>query len=356
VKGLLLAGGHGTRLRPLTFAGNKHMIPIANRPMLHYGLENLERAGIRDVGIILGPIHEGIREALGDGAAFGVRITYIVQGEPKGLAHAIACAREFLGDEPFVMHLGDNLLQGGVGPIVRRFETDGPDAVISVTRVPDARAYGVVELDGERIVSIVEKPDRPRSDLALVGVYLFTPRIHGIVAGLRPSARGELEVTEAIWQLHQSGARLAVHRVDGWWKDTGKPDDLLEANEFVLRTRTAWRVDGTVHPGAVVQGPVDLGAGAIVDAGARVDGPAVIGPRARLRPGTVIGPSTAIGTDVEIDGASIRRSIVMDRCRVRGRIRLADSILGRDVELVGGAAEPAAEATMVLGDAARVRL
>lgn len=221
MKGLLLAGGYGTRLRPLTFTGNKHMIPIANQPMLFYGLRHLAAVGIADVAVVLGPLHEGISEAIGDGSSFGLRVRYIHQGEPKGLAHAVLCAREFLGDDPFVMYLGDNLLQDGARPLVERFDRDHPDAVIGVTPVQNPSSYGVVELEGNRIVSIREKPPNPRSNLALIGVYLFTPSIHPIIETLEPSARGELEITEAIWKMHEQGRHLAVQRVQGWWKDTG---------------------------------------------------------------------------------------------------------------------------------------
>ncbi|HEV8050125.1 MAG TPA: glucose-1-phosphate thymidylyltransferase, partial [Thermoplasmata archaeon] len=297
MKGLLLAGGHGTRLRPLTFSGNKHMIPIANQPMLFYGLRHLAEAGIRDVGVILGPVHEGIEEAVGDGAAFGLRVTYIHQGDPRGLADAVRCARDFLADDPFVMYLGDNLLQQGALPFVRLFEREAPAAVVGATPVADPRSYGVVELDerGE-IASIAEKPAHPKSSLALIGVYLFTPSIHDVVARLRPSARGEYEITDAIWELHRTGARVAVQRVEGWWKDTGRPEDLLEANERILRSLPVDRLrsEGTIEPGAVVHGAVAVGAGSVVRAGATLEGPSVIGSDCEIGPGSVVGPVAAL--------------------------------------------------------------
>ncbi|HLY77550.1 MAG TPA: sugar phosphate nucleotidyltransferase, partial [Thermoplasmata archaeon] len=236
MKGLLLAGGHGTRLRPLTFTGNKHMIPIANQPILFYGLKHLAQAGIREVGIVLGPLHEGIREAIGNGEAFGLRVTYIHQGDPKGLAHAVLCAREFLGDDPFVMYLGDNLLQEGVTEFIRIFEREHPAAVVGVTTVEAPEHYGIVELEGAEIRSIEEKPSKPKSNQALIGVYLFGPAIHPIIAALTPSGRGELEITEAIWRLHEAGGRVIPHAVSGWWKDTGRPEDLLAANSLVLQS------------------------------------------------------------------------------------------------------------------------
>jgi glucose-1-phosphate thymidylyltransferase len=357
VKGLLLAGGHGTRLRPLTFTGNKHMIPIANQPILFYGLRHLAEAGIREVGVILGPIQEGIREGIGDGSAFGVRVTYIHQGDPKGLAQAVQCARSFLGDDPFVMYLGDNLLQQGVRPFVELFEREHPAAIVGATRVPDPRPYGVVELAGEKIVSIEEKPARPRSDLALIGVYLFTPAIHPIIDALRPSRRGELEITDAIWRLHASGQRVLVQQVSGWWKDTGHPEDLLEANDRVLASRSEalFRREGTIAPGARLRGHVAIGAGTVVEEGCEIEGPTVIGERVTVGAGTRIGAYTAIGDRVELRGAHVGRSIVLEGAVLEGNLSLRDSIVGRNVR-IGASPGPRRELTLIVGDAAQIRL
>ncbi|MCI4323469.1 MAG: glucose-1-phosphate thymidylyltransferase [Thermoplasmata archaeon] len=357
MKGLILAGGHGTRLRPLTFTGNKHMIPIANQPILLYGLRHLKEAGIREIAIILGPIQEGIQEAIGDGSIFGLHVEYIVQGEPKGLAHAVLCARSFLADDPFVMYLGDNLLQQGVRPFVERYENSHPDAVIGATPVAEPSHYGVVELDGDRIVSIEEKPKHPKSDLALIGVYLFTPAIHDIIAKLRPSRRGELEITEAIWQFHESGANIAVQRVDGWWKDTGRPEDLLEANEKVLRSLPpgAFERAGTIHASATVRGSVGLGLGAHVDAGATVEGPTVLGQRVGIEGSARIGPSVALGDGVQVRDAWIERSIILEGAQIEGPVHLVDSIVGRHVTLRGGA-PGGSPVSLIVGDAARIQL
>jgi glucose-1-phosphate thymidylyltransferase len=357
VKGLLLAGGHGTRLRPLTFTGNKHMIPIANTPILFYGLRHLAEAGIRDVGIILGPIQEGIQEAIGDGASFGLRVTYIKQGDPKGLAHAVLCARDFLGDDPFAMYLGDNLLQQGVRPFLELYEREHPDAIVGATPVAEPGRYGVVELEGDRIVSIEEKPARPRSDLALIGVYLFTKSIHPVIDRLRPSKRGELEITEAIWALKQAGGRILVQRVQGWWKDTGLPRDLLEANERVLRSMPPqeFRRDGSIDPEAHLEGSIGLGAEGRVEAGARLEGPAILGRRAIVRTGSVIGPCSALGDGVEVRGAEIRGSIVLEGSRIEGPVRLTDSIVGRNVRISAAAGAPRS-LTLVVGDAAQIEL
>jgi glucose-1-phosphate thymidylyltransferase len=357
VKGLVLAGGHGTRLRPLTFTGNKHMLPIANQPILFYGLKHLARAGIRDVGVVLGPLHEEIQETVGDGAALGLRVHYIHQGDPRGLADAVLCSREFLGEDPFVMYLGDNLLQEGVEQFIRLYNTENADAIVGTTAVSHPQQYGIVEVDDSRIVSIEEKPAAPRSNLALIGVYLFGPAIHPIVARLAPSKRGELEITEAIWQLVQSGGRVVVHPVQGWWKDTGRPEDLLEANELVLRSRPAseFALQGAVARGASVTGPVSIGPGTVVETGAEITGPVVIGSGARIGSGTLVGPSTAVGNGVALTAVEIRRSIVMEGARIEGPLRISDSLIGRNVE-IHGRGHPEHEISLTLGDAARLRL
>jgi glucose-1-phosphate thymidylyltransferase len=357
MKGLLLAGGYGTRLRPLTFTGNKHMIPVANRPILFYGLDHLRAAGITEVAVVLGPVHEGIQEAVGDGHKFDLRVTYVHQGEPKGLAHAVACARDFLDGEPFVMYLGDNLLQEGVQGFVRAYDAQHPDAVIGATPVPEPRHYGVVELDGDRIVSLEEKPSVPKSELALVGVYLFTPAIFEVIDGLRPSGRNELEITEAIWGLVTRRRRVIVQRVTGWWKDTGLPADLIEANERVLSSLGAEVLAnrGEIRPGARVRGPVGIGPGTVVESGAEIDGPAILGEGVRIGPGTKIGPGTSVGSGSELHGCAVRRSILLEKVRIDGPVRLAESILGRDATVRSDRGTER-EAQLIIGDSARIVL
>ncbi len=356
MKGLILAGGHGTRLRPLTFSGNKHMIPIANEPILFYGLRHLARAGIREVGVILGPIQEGIREAIGNGSDFGLEVTYIEQGAPKGLAQAVQCARAFLSDDPFVMYLGDNLLQQGVRPFVDLYEAEHPDAVVGATPVAEPRHYGVLELDGDRIASIEEKPAQPKSNLALIGVYLFTPAIHPIIDQLTPSRRGELEITEAIWQLHRAGRRVRVQRVEGWWKDTGLPGDLLDANDLVLDTLpgSAFLRQGTIDPSAKLIGSVGVGADSVIEGDCEIRGPVLIGRNVRIGRGARIGPRTALGNGSAVEGAEVRRSIVLEGTRIEGPVRVHDSIIGRNVVIRGGSGAPA-ELTLIVGDAAQIR-
>src|SRR4051794_9382948 len=238
LKGLILSGGRGTRLRPITFTSAKQLVPVANTPVLFYGIEAMAEAGIEEIGIIIAPeTGDEIRAVTGEGEKFGVKITYILQDEPAGLAHAVLTAEPFLGSDPFVMYLGDNLLQGGISDLVRTFTEHGPDALILLTPVPDPQNYGVAELgpDGS-VAQLVEKPPEPKSDLALVGVYMFTPLIHEAARAIEPSGRGELEITDAIQHLVDSGARVEPHIVEGWWKDTGRLDDMLEANRLILET------------------------------------------------------------------------------------------------------------------------
>ena len=356
MKGLVLAGGHGTRLRPLTYTGNKHMLPIANQPILFYGLRHLAQAGIKDVSIVLGPIQEGIREGVGNGASFGLHVEYIDQGEPKGLAHAVLCAENFLGSDPFVMYLGDNLLQAGARPFVDRYEETHADAVVGATSVLDPRNFGVVETSGDRIVSLEEKPTAPKSNLALIGVYLFTSSVFPIIRELAPSKRGELEITDAIWNLWKKTGNVSVLRVDGWWKDTGHPDDLLEANELVLKGmgQEEFRNEGSFLPGAKLDGFVGIGPRTVIEPGAQVIGPSVLGSDVRIGTGSQIGPYCAIGNSVSVTRSHVRRSIVMEGALIEG-VHIADSLVGRNAEL--RTKHPfSEEMILMLGDSSKVTL
>jgi glucose-1-phosphate thymidylyltransferase len=320
-------------------------VPVANRPVLFYGIEAMARAGIEDIGIIIAPeTGDEIRAAAGDGAQFGVRITYIVQDEPAGLAHAVLTAEPFLGADPFVMYLGDNLLQGGIEDLVRAFEANAPDALILLTPVPDPEHYGVAELDGDRVVALAEKPAEPRTNLALVGVYLFAPIIHDAARAIEPSPRGELEITDAIQHLVDSGRRVEPHIVQGWWKDTGRLEDMLEANRLILDT-IEQRIDGELVD-SQVEGRV------IVEAGARlvratVRGPAVIGAGAELVD-CYIGPYTAVGEGCHVDRAEIEHSILLAGASVHELGgRMESSLLGRNVKVSRDVGQPRAFRFMV---------
>ena len=345
LKGLILSGGRGTRLRPITHTSAKQLVPVANRPVLFYGIEAMAQAGIAEVGIIIAPdTGDEIRTAAGDGSRFGVRITYIVQDEPAGLAHAVLTAEPFLGDAPFVMYLGDNLLQGGIDELVATFRAEGPDAQILLTPVDDPENYGVAELRDGRVVALAEKPPAPTTDLALVGVYMFTPLIHEAARAISPSARGELEITDAIQHLIDGGRRVESQIVRGWWKDTGRLADMLEANRLILETITG-RLDGELVDSRC-EGRV------IVEAGARLErctvrGPAIIGAGAQLVD-AYIGPYTAIGAGCRIERAEIEHSILLEGCSVEGLDgRMESSLLGRNVRIGRGDGQPRAFRFMV---------
>jgi glucose-1-phosphate thymidylyltransferase len=325
---------------------------VANKPVLFYGIEAMAAAGIREIGIIIAPeTGAEIREVTGDGSRFGVELTYIVQDEPAGLAHAVLTAEPFLGDAPFVMYLGDNLLQGGITELVRNFEQTAPDALILLTPVSDPSSYGIAELDGDGAVSrLVEKPPEPRSDLALVGVYMFTRLIHDAARAIRPSARGELEITDAIQWIVDGGRRVDPHVVQGWWKDTGRLDDMLEANRLILDTIER-QIDGELHD-ATVHGRVVVEVGARLE-NATVRGPAIIGAGAVVRD-AYIGPYTAIGRRCEIERAEVEHSILLEGAAVRGLDgRMESSLLGRDVTVSRTATQPRAYRFMV-GDQSEI--
>src|SRR4051794_11225191 len=315
LKGLILSGGKGTRLRPITYTSAKQLVPVANKPVLFYGIEAFAAAGIREVGIIIAPETGGeIREATGDGERFGVSITYIEQEAPLGLAHAVLTAEPFLGSDPFVMYLGDNLLQGGIEDLVAAFRNNQPEALILLTKVPDPQNYGVAELDGNgRVKRLVEKPREPASDLALVGGYMFTPRIHEAARAIQPSGRGELEITDAIQWLVDAAAPVESHIVRGWWKDTGRLDDMLEANRLILETLER-RVEGELVE-SQIDGRVVVEPGAVLER-TTVRGPAIIGAGAHLID-AYIGPYTAIGRGCQIKSAEIEHSILLERSAVR---------------------------------------
>ncbi len=345
MKGLILSGGKGMRLRPITHTSAKQLVPVANKPVLFYGIEAMAQAGIEDVGIIIAPeTGDEIRAAAGDGSRFGVAITYIEQDEPLGLAHASLTAEEFLAGEPFVMYLGDNLLQGGITELVASFRASGPDALILLTPVDDPENYGVAELDGDRVVRLVEKPPQPATDLALVGVYMFTAGIHDASRAIEPSARGELEITDAIQYLVDGGRRVEPHIVRGWWKDTGRLDDMLEANRLVL-DRVQRRIDGELVD-SQCEGRVVIEAGAVLER-TTVRGPAIIGAGTRLTD-CYVGPYTAIGEGCVIHEAEVEYSILLSGCTVsRLEGRMESSLLGRNVTISRGVRQPRAYRFMV---------
>src|SRR2546426_40443 len=309
MKALVLSGGRGTRLRPITHTSAKQLAPIANKPILFYALESIVAAGLTEIGMIVGDTEEEIRSAVGDGSRWGAKVTYIRQSAPLGLAHAVKEAESFLKDEPFVMYLGDNLVPDGIASFVQRFNETRPDALILLSHVPGAERFGVAELRDGQVIGLEEKPQKPKSDLALVGVYLFTSRVFDAVHAISPSARGELEITDAIEWLLRDGARVEPHVIEGWWKDTGRLEDMPEANRIVLDGLEPC-VKGTVDASSKLIGKV------VVEDGARivnstVRGPAIIGEQTRIE-NSYIGPFTSIYYGVEIIGSEIEHSIVLE--------------------------------------------
>ncbi len=354
LKGLILSGGAGTRLRPITHTSAKQLVPVANKPVLFYGIEALVDAGVTEIGIVIAPeTGEEIRAAAGDGSAFGARITYILQDRPAGLAHAVLTAEEFIDGSPFVMYLGDNLLADGLRGLVTSFQEGSPDALILLTPVSDPQSYGVAELDGERIVRLVEKPKDPPSNLALVGVYLFGPPIFDAARALEPSWRGELEITEAIQGLIDDGHKVQSEVVRGWWKDTGQLADMLEANRLVLEEVQA-RLDGEIDADSRVEGRVEIAPGAVLRRSV-VRGPAVIGSGALIED-AYVGPYTSIGEEVRVCRSEIEHSIVLAGSVVEDLgTRMEASLLGREVKLTRSQGRPQT-LRMLVGDKSEIEL
>jgi glucose-1-phosphate thymidylyltransferase len=350
VKGLILSGGKGSRLRPITHSMAKQLVPVANKPVLFYGLEAMRDAGITDVGIVVGDTAAEIRAAVGTGSAWGLQTTYVRQRRPLGLAHAVAAAHDYLGDSPFLMYLGDNLIKSGVSGLVREFERERPNAIILLSHVPNPQEFGVAVLDGGRVVSLEEKPARPKSDLALVGVYLFDSTVHEVIRHLKPSFRNELEITDAIQGLIDRGLDVRSHVVSGWWKDTGTVEAILEANRLLMENLTE-----RISPEAQVEG-CSLNGAVVIEKGAvleyvTVQGPVMVGVGCRVERAE-IAPFTAISEDCELRDCSVGNSILMSGCRVLGPVPpIRDSLIGSDVLVEG-----ASGVSLVLGDSSRVQI
>lgn len=330
MKGIILAGGRGTRLRPITHTGPKQLVPIANKPVLEYAIEDLKAAGITEIGVVLGNLgREAIQEFFGDGSEFGVDITYIVQGNPLGLAHAAGCAHSFVGDDDFVMYLGDNILDEGVADLVESYESGDYGAGIALQEVENPEQFGVADIDENgNVTKLVEKPDDPPSNYALIGMYVFSPLVFDAIKQLKPSWRGELEITDAIQVLLNRGVPIDSHIVEGWWKDTGKPTDVLEANRLVLGDLSK-QLDGEVAENAEVLGTVTLPESSTIEAGASVRGPVSIGEHVTIGSGSYVGPYTAIGDGCEIVNAHVENSVIVGDSLVEADEAIVDSLIGR---------------------------
>jgi len=353
MKALVLAGGAGTRLRPITHTSAKQLLPVANKPVLFYGLEAIRDAGITDVGLVVGDTAPAIQAAVGDGSAFGLSTTYIRQTAPLGLAHAVLVSRDYLEEDDFVMYLGDNFIVGGITPLVEEFRSEQPDAQIMLTQVPDPREFGVAELDeAGRVIGLEEKPQRPKSNLALVGVYIFSPSVHEAVRNLKPSWRGELEITEAIQWLIDHGNTVRSSVISGYWKDTGNVTDMLEVNRMVLET-TESRCQGIVNAGCEIIGRVVIESDAQVS-DSRIVGPVIIGARSKVT-ASYVGPFTSVAEDCTIDDSEIEYSIVLSRASIRGVRRIEASIIGHNVEVTPAQRVPKAH-RLILGDHSKVQI
>lgn len=353
MKGLILSGGHGTRLRPLTYSQQKQLIPVANKPILFYAIEDLIKAGIHEIGIIVGPNRDQVQKVVAS-QNWDSRIEFIYQDEPRGLAHAVLISRDFIADDPFVMYLGDNLLCNGIVEHVERFLEGEDDASILLTEVDHPERFGVAELDGKgQILRLVEKPKVPPSRLALVGVYLFSPAIFKAVQEIRPSWRGELEITDAIQWLIDRGYQVKASLVTGWWKDTGRPGDILSANNLVLDA-LPFTCAGLAQNGSRIQGRVEIGEGSVLDNQSTVRGPAIIGQNCRIS-NSYIGPYTSIGNDCEIRNSEIEGSIVMEGTRIDFRGKIVDSLIGTHVEIGENSRKPNGY-RFIIGDGSEVRI
>jgi len=358
VKGLITSGGMGTRLRPITHTSNKHLIPIANKPMLYYAIEALREVGIEEIGIIINPETGGeMRDALGDGSQWGARFTYIMQEKPLGLAHVVKISEDFIGREPFVFYLGDNVVVGGIGAFVEEFTTKGPNCQLVLSRTDHPERFGVAEVEGGKVIGIEEKPKNPKSNYAVTGIYIYDHHIFEAVKNIEPSGRGELEISDAHQYLLDNGFVVRSSEITGWWKDTGQPEDLLEANRLALDMMLETSepvIRGTVDGESEITGKVVVEEGAKIIR-SHIRGPAVIGKDTVVED-SYIGPFTSLSYGCTISGSEVEFSIILEDCTISGAdIRIAGSLLGREVEIVKGDRKPKT-LKFIIGDQSRVEL
>jgi len=352
MKGLILSGGYGTRLRPLTYSQQKQLIPVANKPIIYYPIQDLLEAGIEDIGVVVGPNREQVEKTIHEGG-FPARFEYIYQEEPLGLAHCIKISRHFLKDEPFIMYLGDNVLRDGIAEHVEEFRDSKVDASILLTEVEDPSQFGVAELNEKgEVERLVEKPKKPPSNLALVGIYMFNPCIHQAVDSIKPSWRNELEITDAIQWLIENGYKVKSSIVNGWWKDTGKPRDIMEVNRLILDGIEA-KDEGNVKDSQVI-GRVKIGKGTVIDDGSVIKGPAIIGAGCIIT-NSYVGPYTSIGDNCVLRNTEVEDSIILEGSKLMDTHKVVDSLIGRDVEITGDDRLPKGH-KFIIGDHSRVKL
>jgi len=343
MKGIILHGGHGTRLRPLTHTGPKQLLKIANKPMSQYALEDLRDAGIIDIAIIIGDVYpEKVKEFYGDGKKFGVNLTYVYQDNPKGIAHAINLCSDFIGNNKFVVYLGDNILRTGLSSYVQKFESSSNDAQILLSEVENPSQFGVVEIKEDKILKIIEKPKNPPSNFAVIGVYFLTPKIFEIIKHLKPSWRGELEITEALQLLMDDGLLIEHDYVTGWWKDTGTPKDILHANRLILEGMTKEKKE-----------EIFVGKNCSIDPSVEIIGPVIIAENCMIKSSAKIGPNVSIGKNSNLENCSIRNSIVMNDCIINATIKIRDSIIADGTEIKKNEYD---ESIYLLGERSQINL
>ena len=335
MKGIILHGGHGTRLRPLTHTGPKQLLPIANKPMSQYALEDFRNAGIIDIGIIIGDVYpEKVKEYYGNGENFGVKITYIYQDKPKGISHAIKLCKDFVGNDKFIVYLGDNILRKGLVDYKNKFESSSTDALILLCKVNDPSRFGIAEIDSNSssIKKIIEKPSEPKSDLAVIGVYFLTPKIFGIIDKLKPSARGELEITEALQLLMDENNSIQYETVTGWWKDTGTPEDILHANQLILDS-IGKENQFVIDKDAEIKDNIVIGKNTEISSDSCVNGPVIIGTNCKIGSNVTLGPNVSVGDNSVLENCKVENSILMENCKITASVHLSNSIIANGSQI-----------------------
>jgi glucose-1-phosphate thymidylyltransferase len=356
MKGIVLHGGHGTRLRPLTHTGPKQLLPIANKPMSQYALEDLRDAGITDIAVIIGDVYpEKVKEFYGDGKKFGVKITYVYQNKPKGIAHAINLCKDFVGKERFVVYLGDNILRTGLVNYVKKFTSSNADALILLCQVDDPSRFGIAEFENKKIIKIIEKPKTTSSNLAVIGVYFLTPKIFAIIDKIKPSWRGELEITDSLQMLMSTGSIIDYDTVTGWWKDTGTPEDILHANQLILSTigmDNQFELSEDAH----LQGEnIVIGKNTSISRDSFISGPVILGDNCTIGPRARIGPNVSVGNNSVLQNCDIENSILMNDVKINTRIHLTNSIISGGSEIISNNSE-LKKSQFLLGERSQVKI
>lgn len=358
MKALITAGGRATRLRPITQTINKHLIPLANKPMLFHAIEKIVEAGITEIGINVNPGEEELQKVIGDGSRWGVRITYIEQvGGPKGLGHILKMARPFIGDEPFLFYLGDNIILGSIRSFVEKFVREKPNALLALSKVKDPQRFGVPEIRDGKIIRVDEKPSEPKSDFAVTGIYVYDSTVFQAVEAIQPSPRGEYEISDIHTWMIEHGLTVGYEEITGWWKDTGKPEDLLEGNQLLLSDMKPeeFIIEGEVSPSARLQGRVKIGKGAKIGERVLIRGPVVIGAGCVIE-NSYIGPYSSIGDNVEIYNTEIEHSVVFDYVDINCSQRIVDSLIGKNATIVSAHSTLPSGHCLIIGDNSVVEL